>query len=312
MSTVMRGLLDANALAKQARGYPKRWAELDGLGLFGPSLILLLVLFVLPTICVFAIAMTNWQFGSKSLSFVGLDNFLALCSDRTFRASLCNTVLYVMIVVPTSVGLGLLIALVIESGKRCRTVYRTLHFLPFMATLSAMAIAWEALLHPTIGLVNQTMISIGLPTANWLRDPATALPTLAIIGIWQNLGFSMVMILAGLKSIPEALYDAAAVDGADAWFSRLGLVTLPMLGPVFMFVSIVMALRAFETFDTVQILTQGGPGTSSQVLLYTLYTESFLYMRTGYGAAVTVVFFLIVAGLTLLQTRALDRRVHYS
>ena len=170
---------------------------------------------------------------------------------------------------------------------------------------SAMAIAWEALLHPTISLVNQILMSIGLPTANWLRDPATALPALAVIGIWQNLGFSMVMILAGLKSIPEALYDAAAVDGADAWFSRLGLVTLPMLGPVFMFVSIVMALRAFETFDTVQILTQGGPGTSSQVLLYTLYTESFLYMRTGYGAAVTVVFFLIV--LSAILRDRLDR-----
>jgi multiple sugar transport system permease protein len=312
MSTLMRSLVDTEALNRSARRYSKRWATLDGLGLSGPSLFLLLILFVLPTLGVFAIAMTNWQFGSKSLSFVGLDNFIALYADRTFRASLCNTVFYVAIVVPTSVLLGLLIALVIESGKRFRTIYRTLHFLPFMATLSAMAIAWEALLHPTIGLVNQTLMSVGLPTANWLRDPVTALPALAIIGIWQNLGFSMVMILAGLKSIPEALYDAAVVDGADAWFSRLGLVTLPMLGPVFMFVSIVMALRAFETFDTVQILTQGGPGTSSQVLLYTLYSESFLYMRTGYGAAVTVVFFLIVAGLTLLQARIMDRRVHYS
>lgn len=308
----MRSLLDAEALTRQAHRHSERWAELDGLGLLGPSLFLLLVLFVMPTFGVFAIAMTNWHFGSKSLAFVGLDNFVALYADRTFRASLWNTAFYVVMVVPTSVVLGLLIALVIESGKRFRAVYRTLHFLPFMATLSAMAIAWEALLHPTIGLVNQTLMTIGLPTANWLRDPATALPALAIIGIWQNLGFSMVMILAGLKSIPEALYDAAAVDGADAWFSRLGLVTLPMLGPVFMFVSIVMALRAFEAFDTVQILTQGGPGTSSQVLLYTLYTESFLYMRTGYGAAVTVVFFLIVAGLTLLQARTMDRRIHYS
>jgi multiple sugar transport system permease protein len=174
MSTVMRNLVDAEASTRWTHRYSRRWAELDGLGLFGPSLFLLLVLFVLPTFGVFAIAMTNWQFGSKSLSFVGLDNFVALYTDRTFRASLCNAVFYVVIVVPTSVVLGLLIALVIESGKRFRTVYRTLHFLPFMATLSAMAIAWEALLHPTIGLVNQTLMSIGLPTANWLRDPATA------------------------------------------------------------------------------------------------------------------------------------------
>jgi hypothetical protein len=117
MSTVMRNLVDAEASTRWTHRYSRRWAELDGLGLFGPSLFLLLVLFVLPTFGVFAIAMTNWQFGSKSLSFVGLDNFVALYTDRTFRASLCNAVFYVVIVVPTSVVLGLLIALVIESGN---------------------------------------------------------------------------------------------------------------------------------------------------------------------------------------------------
>ncbi|MDX8443206.1 carbohydrate ABC transporter permease [Mesorhizobium australafricanum] len=278
--------------------------------LAGPALILLVVLFFLPVLAVFGIALTDWQFGASTLSFVGFANFTEVFSDEGFRASLVNTVFYVAIVVPGTITFGLVIALLIESGKSFRAFYRAIHFLPFMATLTAMAIAWEALLHPTIGLVNQMLAGLGLPTANWLRDENTVLPVLAVIGIWQNLGYAMVLFLAGLKSIPQDLYDAADIDGADLWLDRLRTVTLPMLGPVSMFVFIVVALRAFETFDTVQILTQGGPGHASEMLLYTLYRESFEYLRTGYGASVAVVFLFIVAALTLIQARVLDKRVH--
>ena len=280
--------------------------------LAGPAAFLLLCLFVLPIGGVLVIAVTDWQFGARTMSFVGTRNFSELFSDKAFRASLANTILYVLMVVPGSVFLGLFIALLIESGKSLRAFYRAIHFIPFMATLAAMAIAWEALLHPTIGLVNQTLSALGLPTANWLRDEKTVLPFLAVIAIWQNLGFAMVLFLAGLKSIPRDLYDAADIDGADSWLDRLRTVTLPMLGPVTMFVVIVVALRAFEAFDTVQILTKGGPGNASEVLLYTLYRESFEYLRTGYGAAVTIVFLTIVIALTLIQARVMDRRVHYS
>ncbi|WFU20634.1 sugar ABC transporter permease [Bradyrhizobium sp. CB3481] len=279
--------------------------------LAGPAVFLLLCLFFLPVIGVFVIALTDWQFGARSLWFVGLANFREIFADAGFRASLVNTVIYVLIVVPSTVVFGLLIALLIERGQSLRAFYRAIHFLPFMATLTAMAIAWEALLHPTIGLVNQILSAIGLPTANWLRDENTTLPVLAVIGIWQNLGYAMVLFLAGLKSIPQDLYDAADVDAADLWFDRMRTVTLPMLGPVLMFVIIVVALRAFEAFDTIQILTQGGPGHASEVLLYTLYRESFEYLRAGYGAAVAVVFLAIIVTLTLVQARLMDRKVHY-
>jgi multiple sugar transport system permease protein len=292
----------------------RRWSAevLSAWALTGPALFLLLGLFLLPTLGVFAIAVTDWQFGAKSLNFVGVRNFVTLLGDPVFHRSLTNTVSFVLIVVPATLGLGLAVALLVESGRTLRGFYQAIHFLPYMATLAAMAMAWEALLHPTIGLVNQTLSAIGLPTANWLRDEATVLPVLAVISIWQNLGFAMVLFLAGLKAIPRELYDAADVDGADGWLDRLGTVTLPMLGPVGMFVLIVTALRAFETFDTVKILTQGGPAKASEMLMYTLYTESFEFLRTGYGAAVTVVFLVIVVALTLLQARLLDRRVHYA
>lgn len=280
-------------------------------GLAGPALFLLIVLCFLPVVAVFVIALTDWQFGADALSFVGLANFRQIFADSEFRASLANTVIYVLIVVPGTVIIGLAIALLIESGSSLRSLYRAVHFLPFMATLAAMAVAWEALLHPTIGLVNQALSALGLPTANWLSDQKTVLPVLAVIGIWQNLGYAMVLFLAGLKSIPQDLYDAADIDGADNWLERLRTVTLPMLGPVSMFVVIVVALKAFETFDTVQILTQGGPGYASSMLLYTLYRESFEYLHTGYGAAVSVVFLLIVVVLALVQARVMDKRVHY-
>lgn len=280
--------------------------------LVGPAMVALLALFILPVLAVVGIAFTDWQFGATSLRFVGFANFREVFSDPDFRASFVNTLAYTLIVVPATLVLGLLVALLIESGKSLRAFYRAVHFLPYMAMLAAMAISWEVLLHPTIGLVNQLLAIAGLPTANWLRDENTVLPVLAVIGIWQNLGFAMVLFLAGLKAIPQDLYDAADIDGADLWLDRLRTVTLPMLGPTSMFVVIVVALNAFRVFDTVEILTQGGPGHSSDVLLYTLYRESFEYLRTGYGSAVTIIFLVIVVTLTLIQAKAMDKRVHYS
>ncbi|NEV01156.1 carbohydrate ABC transporter permease [Bradyrhizobium uaiense] len=284
---------------------------LAGLGLAGPAIVFLLGLFLLPAVAVIFVALTDWQFGAVSFSFVGLDNYRELFADATFRVSLVNTAVYVLIVVPGTTLTGLAIALLIESGNSCRSFYRAIHFLPFMATITTMAIVWEALLHPTMGLVNQLFAAAGLPTANWLRNENTVLPVLGLIGIWQNLGYAMVLFLAGLKRIPQDLYDAADVDGADLWIDRLRTITLPLLGPVSVFVVIVVSLKALESFDAVKVLTQGGPGHASEVLLYTLYRESFEYLRAGYGAAIAVVLLGLVVSLTLINTLIMDRKVHY-
>lgn len=281
-------------------------------GLAGPATLLLLILFLLPAVAVLGVAVTDWQLGSDTLRFVGLANFRAVLVDPVFRAALVNTFVYALIVVPGSVFLGLLIALLIESGHSLRAFYRAIHFLPFMASLAAMAIAWDALLQPNIGLLTQALAVLGWSNINLLRNEGTVLPVLAVIGIWQNVGFAMVLFLAGLKSIPQDLYEAAAIDGADSWLDRLRTVTLPMLGPTSMFVVIVVALHAFQTFDMVRILTQGGPGHASDMLLYTLYRESFEFLRTGYGAAITVIFLAIIMTLTVLRARFMDSRVHYS
>jgi multiple sugar transport system permease protein len=276
-----------------------------------PAFLLLFALVLLPCAAVVVISLTDWQLGARTLHVVGLSNFAELLTDPVFRRSLGNTLVFAAIVIPATLGLGLLVALLIEAGNSAQAFYRAIHFLPFMATLAAMAVVWEALLHPTIGLVNQTLQALGFPTTNWLRDERTALGVLAVISVWQNLGLAMILFLAGLKAIPQDLYDAADIDGADEPLDRLAAVTLPMLGPVGLFVLVIVALRVIETFDTVRILTEGGPAHASELLLHTLYVESFDFLRTGYGAAMAVVFLAIVTSLTLLQARLMDRRMHY-
>lgn len=280
--------------------------------LCGPTLLLLTGLFVIPLLGVFAIALTDWQLGSNSLSFVGLRNFAALWADRSFLAAALNTALYCLMVVPTTLVLALGVALLIHATGTGQALYRSIYFLPVMATMAAMSLAWETLLHPTVGVLNSLLGFIGLHGENWLRDPHTVLPTLAVIGVWQHLGYAMILFLAGLKSIPPDLYEAAEIDGARRAVDRFMTVTLPSLGPVALFTATVVAVKSIQVFDTVRMLTGGGPGDASNVLLHLIYVESFEYLRTGYGAAIAVVFLAATVLLTLLQKAALGKRVHYT
>lgn len=281
-------------------------------GLVAVAVVLMTLLLFGPVVAVFIFALTDWQFGAPSLSFVGLDNFVDMATDRVFWIAMSNTVAYVIVVVSACVLGGLFLAILVEATPRFRNFYRAAHFLPVMSTLVAMAVAWEILLHPTAGLVNHFLSLLGFQGANWLRDESTALWTLCAIGIWQYLGFAMVLFMAGLKAIPQDLYEAADIDGAGGPVDRFWTVTLPMLGPVMMFVLVVVSIRAFQVFETVRVLTRGGPNKASEVLLHHLYSESFEFLRTGYGASVTVIYLLIIVGLTLLQARTLERRVHYT
>jgi multiple sugar transport system permease protein len=293
--------------------FAKRSGE-HGLGWLAvsPAVLLLIGLLFGPVAAVVLFSLTDWQLGSFTFHFIGTANFRTLFTDPTFWKALGNTVIYVAIVVPGTVLLGLVVALLIEASPGLRGFYRAAHFLPVMSTMSAMAIVWGTMLHPTIGLVNRALGAMGISGVNWLRDERTALLALAVIGIWQGFGFAMVLFVSGLKAVPQHLYDAAAVDGADGVLDRLRIVTLPMLGPVTMFVVILTATRSFEVFDSVRVLTQGGPNYASEVLLHRFYTESFDFLRMGYGAALTVVYLAIIVLLTLTQARLLERRVHYS
>ena len=306
--------LPAEAVASTARRPARRVRQeaLAAYALAAPAASLLLGILLLPTAATVLLSFTDWQFGAATLNWIGLGNYEKLVADRVFWRSLANTLLYVAVVVPASVFLGLGVAMLIEAGGSARAFYRAAYFLPVTATLIAMATVWEIMLHPSVGLINLAFEAVGLGKHNWLKDPALALPALAVIGIWQALGLNMVLFLAGLKSIPRDLYEAAAIDGADTWWDRFTTVTWPMLGPATLFVLVITAIRSFQVFDTVAVLTEGGPNKATEVLLYTMYQEGFGFFRAGYGASITVVFLVFVLILTLVKARVMEKRVHYA
>jgi multiple sugar transport system permease protein len=276
-----------------------------------PATLLMWAMLLGPCVAVGVMALTDWEFGAPSFDWIGLGNFGEMARDRVFWRALWNTVAYVGMTVPVSVALGLGAALLIESVARGQAFWRAVYFLPVTATLLGMALVWEFMFHPSVGLVNQAIGLVGLAPRDWLQDPALALPALAAIGIWQAVGLNMILFLAGLKAIPADLYEAAAIDGADGAWERFRRVTWPMLGPALVFVVTITAIRSFQVFDTVQVLTEGGPEKATSVLLHRMYQEGFAFLRSGYAAALTLVFLAFTVSLTLLQTWLLDRRAHY-
>jgi multiple sugar transport system permease protein len=285
---------------------------LTAYGLVTPAAILMLMMLIGPLAGVIGLSFTDYQLGAPRFAWIGFANYQDMLADKVFWTALRNTLTYVAIVVPGAVTLGLVIALLIQSGTSLRSFYRTVYFLPVMATLIAMAVVWEFMLHPQFGLVNGVLRGAGLPAFNWLHDRNTALYALCAIGIWQAVGFNMVLFLAGLVSIPKQLYEAAEMDGASSGWQRFRLVTWPMLGPVTSFVVVISGIRSFQVFDTVHILTKGGPSKSTEVLIHTMYTEGFEFFRSGYAAALTVVFLVFVLALTVIKSRLADRGVHYT
>lgn len=280
--------------------------------LAGPAVLLLALLILLPTLAVVALSATNYELGYAGFAFVGLDNYRELLRDRTFLVSLKNTLVYAAVVTPAGVLLGLGAALLIEAEVRGKAFFRTVYFLPVVSLLVAMATVWQYLLHPTIGPVNALLRLVGIAGPNWLGGSDTVLLSLAFIGIWQSVGFNMVLFLAGLTAIPRELYAAAEVDRAASAWDRFWLVTWPMLGPTTLFVVTISIINAVKVFETVSTLTQGGPNRASEVLLWTIYQEGFVYLRVGYASAMTVIFLALLMVLMILQYRVLDRRVHYS
>ena len=276
-----------------------------------PAALAYLLMLLLPTLASLLLAFTDYELGAAEIAWVGLGNFEEMAADRGFRTSAGNTLLYVGVVAPLSVLGGLGLALLVEAGARGRAFFRAVFFLPVVSLTVAMAAAWQYLLHPTIGPVNSALRALGSGTPFWLSSSDTALLSLAAIGVWESMGFNMVLFMAGLAAIPRELYAAAAVDGARGAFDRFRLVTWPLLGPTTLFVVVLSMVRSLRVFDTVAVLTQGGPNKASEVLLYTMYTEGFTYLRLGYSAAITLVFLAAVLLLMWAQTRVLDRRVHY-
>jgi multiple sugar transport system permease protein len=309
MSTV--ALRDGHARSRRFGGRQEFIEKVLGMGLALPATILLLSTSLVPLVVLLVLSFSNYQLGDVDFDWVGLANFRKAMGDPVFRRSLWNTFLYVAIVLPGAVGLGLLVAILVYGRRRTRSFYEIVYFLPVTSTLIAMATVWQFLLHPRLGPINTFLRTIGAGQHAFLSDPALVVPTLAMIGIWQLIGFNMVLFIAGLSAIPKDLYEAAEVDGCASGVDRFLTITWPLLGPTTMFVIVTTSITAFKIFDTVAVMTQGGPMGSSEVLLYSIYLEGFQYFHTAYAGALTMIFLAFILIFSVIQSFGLDRRVHY-
>jgi multiple sugar transport system permease protein len=301
--------IDARSLPKALRMRRRREAA-TGVLFVAAAVLLLLATVLAPVAILIVLSFTDYELGAVAFGWIGLENFEKALGDAVFRRSIANTLLYVAIVLPGGVLLGLLAAILVHGRRKSRAFYEVAYFLPVTATLIAMAAVWQFILHPRLGPVNAVLKSVGFAEQGFLSTPSLLIPTLAFIGLWNIVGFNMVLFLAGLSSIPRDLYDAADVDGATGPIDRFLTVTWPMLAPTTMFVIVTTSITAFKVFDTVALLTAGRDG--SEVLLYAIYLEGFQYFKMGYAAALTIVFLLFMLVFSVYQATQLDKRIHYS
>ncbi|EAQ03126.1 sugar ABC transporter, permease protein [Pseudooceanicola batsensis HTCC2597] len=297
--------------------------------LTAPALALMVLILLAPVAIAAVLSFTNYSLGNFGFDWVGVENYDKLLTRSTYAKMFTATFTYVLTVTPISVGLGLGAALLINSLTRLRDLYKTIYFLPVMATLIAMSIAWEFMLHPTIGVVNQTLAkgcgtwvetlwpwlamhcAEGMPL--WLGNRRYAIWVVCFVGIWQGFGFNMVLYLAGLTSVHRELYHAAEIDGARSGWERFRLVTWPALGPTTVFVVTISSIRSFQVFDTIEAFYPigAGPGKSAYVMMFAIFEKGVEQNLIGIGSAITMMFLGFVLMITLIQRWLVERKVHY-
>ncbi len=258
-----------------------------------------------------SLVMSFTSFGLRDLrnpigaSFVGLENYIALASDATFWTAALNTAIYVVAGVPLTLMAGLAVAVALNGTvQRFRTFFRVGYYLPVVTSIVAIAVVWRFVLHPDQGLMNLLLAQLGLPTHNWLGDTVLAMPAIVAMIVWKNMGFAMVIFLAGLQTIPKSLYEAARIDGAGRW-AEFRYVTLPGLRPTMLFVVVTTTIGYLQVFEEPFVMTGGGPLDSTLSLAMYTYEEGFRFFHQGYAAAISYVLFVVVAVVAVIQFRLL-------
>jgi ABC-type sugar transport system permease subunit len=242
--------------------------------------------------------------------WVGLENFVDLAGDAHFRRAIVNTAYYMLGVVPGSLLVGLLAALAFNRQLPFMALFRVTYYVPSLASIVAISLFWSWILDPQWGLLNSAIGWLGIRPQRWLLDPALAMPSLILMAIWRGAGYAMVIFLAGLQTIPQHLYDAAAIDGAGHW-RRFAHVTLPLLRPTTTFLFVTSTLGAFQVFEQVYVMTQGGPAEATTTIVHQIYQQAFSFLHMGYASAEAVVLFAGLAALTIVNVRLLARDIEY-
>lgn len=275
-----------------------------------PSFAGLLTFVLIPILMGFVISFTNYD-GYKKLDFVGLNNYIHMFQDDYVLTSLKNNVIYTAVTVPATMIISLLLALALNMGMKGSTFFRTMIFFPTISSMVAVGIVWSLLFNPVQGPVNQLLMAVGIESPpRWLASTTWALWAIMIVAVWKQAGYYMVIFLSGLQAIPKQLYESAQIDGANS-VARFFKITLPMLSPTTFMVLILSIIGSFQVFDLVSIMTDGGPGRATNVLVYRIYQEGFEYSKMGYASAIAYFLFLIIFVITLIQFRGQQKWVTY-
>jgi ABC-type sugar transport system permease subunit len=288
----------------------RRWREdLTGWAFAAPFVILFGIFLAFPILASFLLSFTS--FGLRDLAnpigatFVGLKNYIDLLGDAKFWTSLFNTFYFVVVGVPVTLALGLLIANALNRGvTRFRTAFRVGYYLPVITSIVAIAVVWRFLLNPDVGLVNMLLGAVGINGPAWLADPVLAMPSIIAMAVWRNLGFAMVVFLAGLQAIPASLYEAASIDGAGRW-QAFRFVTIPMLRPTILFMTVITTIGYLQLFEEPFVMTKGGPLDKTLSVTMYMYQQGFTFFHQGYASALAYILFIIVATIAFLQFKFL-------
>lgn len=267
-----------------------------------PNFLGFAVFTVIPVIMGFVISLTNYQ-GFPGYKFVGFSNYITMFKDTLFLSALKNNIIYAVLVVPLTLVASLILALVLNQGVKFDGFFKTVFFFPNLTSMVAIGCVALMIFEPTGGIVNQMLHFMGMASKNlpkWFNATSTALITVVIVVVWKTAGYYMIIFLGGLKNIPNHLYEAAEIDGANKW-QCFWNVTWPMLSPTTFMVAILCFISSFQVFDIIQITTNGGPGRATSVLVYRVYKEAFQNWKMGYASAIAYFLFLIIFVITIIQ-----------
>jgi ABC-type sugar transport system permease subunit len=283
--------------------------DLVGWAFAAPFVILFVVFLAFPILASFLLSFTS--FGLRDIanpvgtSVIGIKNYVDLFADPKFWKALFNTFYFVVVGVPVTLAIGLLIATALSRGvTRFRTAFRVGYYLPVITSIVAIAVVWRFLLNPDAGLINMLLSGLGIKGPAWLADPVFAMPSIIAMAVWRNLGFAMVVFLAGLQTIPASLYEAAGIDGAGRW-QAFRYVTIPMLRPTILFMTVITTIGYLQLFEEPFVMTLGGPLDSTLSITMYMYQQGFTFFHQGYASAIAYVLFVIVALIAFLQFKFL-------
>ncbi|MFB4159994.1 carbohydrate ABC transporter permease [Geomicrobium sp. JSM 1781026] len=286
------------------------WMALRPYTMIAPALIVFLLFFIYPIGYMVYLSFHDWNFVSPDKNFVGMNNYRELYDHPEFLQSVENTVIFTLLSVGITTVIALLLALWINKPTKLYGFVQGAIFSPHIISLVSIAMLWMWLMDPQYGLLNWLLDLFGLPQSEWLASPDTALYSLVIVAIWKSVGFNTLILIAGLQSIPSYLYEAAELDQSSPFTSFLK-ITLPLISPTLFFLVIINVISSFQVFETIDIMTQGGPLNSTSTLVYFIYEYGFRFFQLGYASAAGVVLLIVLSIFTVLYFLLVSRRVHY-